>query len=204
VTLSSNIHQLINEHMTQADDGSFVLAAPLLVQLRAACASTHGNHTGGGGQGVGLAINSAAIAIETRIQQDALAEHYEHAGNEYQGNLIDLLKTWSTLQGEWSTYLEAVTNEWITLIKETLEQRRPPWRPTLNCPACNGRFHGPEREPNLWLDYWDHNNEQMAHPSKWTAGCDGCGANWEGDELNWLRAATNTPNTPVAQVTQVS
>lgn len=198
MSLRDNIHQLVNEHMTRADDGSFVLALPLLVQLRAACKSTHGNHSGGGGQGVGLAINSAAIAIETRIREDSLAEQFERTGTEYHGSIITLLRTWADIQGEWEPYLEGVTQEWIEAIKETLIQRRPPWRPTLNCPACNQRFHGPEREPNLWVDYWNHEEESMNHPSLWTAGCDGCGATWNGDELAWLRAATDTPQPEVA------
>lgn len=192
MSLKDNIHQLVNEHMTHADDGSFIKAPPLLAELRAACASTHGNHSGAGGQGVGLAINSAAIAVETQIREDALAEQYERTGTEYQGGIVPLLRTWADIEGEWEPYLEGVTQEWINNIRETLIQRRPPWRPTLNCPACNQRFHGPEREPNLWVDYWNHDEERMNHPSLWTAGCDGCGAEWSGDELAWLRAATDT------------
>lgn len=192
MTLKDNIHQLTNEHMTMADDGSFVKAPPLLAELRAACASTHGNHGGGSGKGVGLAINDKAVKLEQKIREDALFEHFERTGSEYQGSFVDLLKSWADLSGDWATYLADVTAGWVDSIRAILVQRRPPWRPTLNCPSCNQRFHGPEREPNLWVEYWDHDDEKMNHPSLWTAGCDGCGAEWAGDQLAWLRAATDT------------
>lgn len=192
MSLKDNIHQLTNEHMTMADDGSFIKTPPLLAELRAACASTHGNHGGGTGQGIGMSINAKAIEIETTIREDALAEQFERTGIEYRGNLVELLKTWSGITGDWETYLAGITLGWVDAIRAALIQRRPPWRPTLNCPACNQRFHGPEREPNLWVEYWDHDEDQMNHPSLWTAGCDGCGAEWAGDQLAWLRAATDT------------
>lgn len=192
MTLKDNIHQLTNEHMTMADDGSFIKAPPLLAELRAACGSTHGNHGGGTGQGIGMAINAKAIGVETRIREDALAEQFERTGVEYRGSLVELIRSWAELTGDWEIYLNGVTVEWISSIRATLIQRRPPWRPTLNCPSCNQRFHGPEREPNLWVEYWDHDEEKMNHPSLWTAGCDGCGAEWAGDQLAWLRAATDT------------
>ena len=95
MSLKDNIHQLTSEHMTMADDGSFIKTPPLLAELRAACASTHGNHGGGTGQGIGMAINAKAIEVETRIREDALAEQFERTGIEYRGNLVELLKSWT-------------------------------------------------------------------------------------------------------------
>lgn len=193
MSLKDNLHQLLNEHMTMAADGSFIKAPPLLAELRAACASTHGNHGGGTGQGIGMSINAKAIEVETKIREDALAEQFEMTGNEYRGNIVALLQAWEiAASSEWQPYLERVTLEWVDDIKSAIVQRRPPWRPTLNCPSCNQRFHGPEREPNLWVEYWNHDEETMNHPSLWTAGCEGCGAEWAGDQLAWLRAATDT------------
>ncbi|MFK4296150.1 hypothetical protein ABH924_001287 [Arthrobacter sp. GAS37] len=135
-----------------------------------------------------MAINANAIELETRIREDALAEEFERTGKEYRGNLVEMLKTWAALDGEWADCLAAVTLEWVDRIRALLVQRRPPWRPTLNCPSCNQRFHGPEREPNLRVEYWNHDEEKMNHPSLWTAGCDGCGAGWAGDQMAWLSA----------------
>lgn len=203
MSLQDAIHQLTRPHWSLVD-GALVEKPPLLAELRAACVSTHGNHGGGGGQGVGLAVNSKAIEVETRIREDALAEQFERTGIEYQGGLVDLIQSWSGIDGEWEAYLGKITDEWITDIQAALIQRRPPWRPTLNCPACGQRFHGNEREPNLWVEYWDHDEEKMNHPSQWSAGCDGCGAEWVGKEIDWLRAATDTPAKDVAEVAQVS
>lgn len=199
MTLSDNIHQLTNEHMTQADDGSFVTARPLLEQLREACTSNHGA-AGGGSGGAGLLVNSTAVKLETKIKEDALFNHFEMVGSEYQGGLTPLIKSWTGVTDtEWIAYLEHETLDWVDQIRNLLVAKRPPWRPTLNCPSCGERFHGPEREPNLWVEYWDHDEEKMAHPSLWTAGCDGCGAEWNGDKLSWLRAATDTRTSGVAR-----
>lgn len=200
MTLSDNIHQLTNQHMTQADDGSFVIAQPLLEQLREACTSNHGA-AGGGGGGAGMMVNSAAVKLDTKIKEDALFEHFEMAGSEYRGQFTALIKTWPLINlDDWQEYLGQVTLNWVNDIRAILTSKRPPWRPTLNCPSCGHRFHGPEREPNLWVEYWDHDNEKMAHPSQWSAGCDGCGAHWDADNLKWLRAASDTRTIEVAQV----
>lgn len=192
MSLSDNIHQLVNEHMSQAADGSFNLMPSLLDQLREACTSNHGA-AGGGGGGAGMMVNSAAVKLETKIKEDALFDHFEMVGSEYRGALKELIATWSrTEDPDWRAYLEHETLDWVDQIRATLASRRPPWRPTLNCPSCGLRFHGPEREPNLWVEYWDHEEEKMNHPQLWTAGCDGCGAEWNGDKLSWLRAATDT------------
>lgn len=186
--------------MTQADDGSFIKVPALLDQLREACTSNHGA-AGSGGGGAGMMVNSAAIKLETKIKEDALFDHFEMVGDEYQGSLKELLFIWSGItDDEWQVYLEHETMEWVDGIKGVLTSKRPPWRPTLNCPSCGLRFHGPDREPNLWVEYWDHDNEKMAHPSQWSAGCDGCGAHWDADNLKWLRAASDTRTLEVAQV----
>lgn len=190
MSLSDNIHQLVNEHMTQADDGSFVKVDALLDQLHIAC-TTNFSVGRGGGAGAGMMVNSTAVKLETKIKEDALFEHFEYAGTEYQGSLKELLRTWPTATAEdIIKRLDKAASKWVTEIRAILTSKRPPWRPTLDCPSCGLRFHGPDREPNLWVDYWDHEEEKMSHPSLWSAGCDGCGAEWTGDKLKWLPAAT--------------
>lgn len=190
MSLSDNIHQLTSEHMSQAADGSFTLMPPLLAELRAASGSTLGA-SGSGSGGMGMIVNSKAVKLENEIRESALYEHFEMAGSEYRGSFTALIKTWPHINiDEWQTCLEHVTLDWIDKIRALLTRRRPPWRPTLDCPSCQQRYHGPEREQCLWVDYWDHENDVMAHPSQWSAGCDGCGAEWSGDTLKWLQAAT--------------
>lgn len=199
MTLRDNIHQLTSEHMTQADDGSFVHAPPLLDQLRTACTSDLGA-AGGGSGGAGLLVNSAAINLETKLKEDALFNHFEMTSVEYRGPLTGLIRSWTDItDAEWVKYLEQETLGWVDQIRGLLVAKRPPWRPALNCPSCGERFHGPEREPNLWVEYWDHDAEKMAHPSQWSAGCDSCGAVWAGNELAWLRAASDTRTVEVAK-----
>ena len=197
--LSDHLHQLTAEHMTMTDTGEFTKAAPLLAQLRAACTSDFAVGRGGGG-GAGMSVNSQAVKLEVEIKEQALNEHFEMTGNEYRGNLVALIQSWATLEGDWRDYIERVTLDWIDGIRAMLEAKRPPWRPSLPCPACSQRFYGPEREPCLAVHYWDDGAEAIAPPSAWIAKCDGCGAEWNGDNLKWLRAASDTPDKVVARV----
>jgi len=200
MSLKDNIHQLTSEHMTMAADGSFVKAPPLLAELRAASGSSLGAQGAGSG-GSGMIVNAKAVKLENEIKAKALAEHFEMTGNEYRGNPIALLQAWSVAAStEWQPYLEGVTQEWIEGIHSLLVSKRPPWRPSIPCPSCGHRFFGPEREPCLAVHYWDDEADQVAPPQAWTAKCDGCGAEWNGDNLKWLRAAADTPKADVAEV----
>jgi hypothetical protein len=147
-----------------------------------------------------MSVNSTAVRIENGIKEQALNEHYEMTGKEYRGKLVDLVKSWAALDGEWGAYIERVLLEWIDDIRAMLESKRPPWRPSLPCPACSQRFYGPEREPCLAVHYWDDDAEAIAPPAMWIAKCDGCGAEWNGDNLKWLRAASDTPKLDLVQV----
>lgn len=200
MTLKDNIHQLTSEHMTMAADGSFVKAPPLLAELRAASGSSLGAQGAGSG-GSGMIVNAKAVKLENEIKEKALAEHFEMTGNEYRGNPIALLQAWAVAAStEWQPYLEGITQGWIDSIRGLLVSKRPPWRPSIPCPSCGHRFFGPEREPCLAVHYWDDEADQVAPPHAWTAKCDGCGAEWNGDNLKWLRAAADTPKADVAEV----
>jgi len=199
-SLRENVHQLTSEHMTMAQDGSFVKRPPLLAELRAACGSNMGAQGAGSG-GAGMIVNHKAVKLENDIKEKALAEHFEMTGNEYRGGLVELLRAWAIAAStEWQVYLDSVTQEWIEGIQALLVSKRPPWRPSIPCPSCGQRFYGPEREPCLAVNYWDEEADAIAPPAQWTASCDGCQAEWNGDELKWLRAAANTPTANVAHV----
>ena len=199
MSLADHVHQLCSEHMTMSDTGEFVKAAPLLAQLRAACTSDFAVGRGGSGGG-GMVVNHKAVKIENELKEQALNEQFEMTGNEYRGKLVDLVRSWAAIEGDWGNYLERVTLDWIIDIRAMLESKRPPWRPSMPCPACGQRFYGPEREPCLAVHYWDDEAETIAPPASWIAKCDGCGAEWNGDNLKWLRAASDTPREEVARV----
>jgi hypothetical protein len=193
MSLADNIHQLTSEHLRRDDAGAYVKSPPLLAELRAASGSTLGA-AGGGKGGAGMVVNSKAVELETAIKEQALAEHFEMTGTEYRGGLVNLIKSWAVITStEWIAYLERVTTDWVADIQAVLEAAHPPWRPSIPCPACGQRFHGPEREPCLAVTYWDADADTIAPPSAWSAACIGCGAQWTGDELRWLRAAADTP-----------
>lgn len=197
MTLKDNVHVLTRAHLTTSDDGGLIHAPALLAELRAACTSDLAVGRGNGG-GAGMVVNSLAVKIEKDIKEEALNEHFEMNGNEYQGRIVDLIQSWADLGGDWEPYLAKITLEWIDAIRGMLEAKRPPWRPSMPCPACSQRFHGAEREPCIAVYYWDDENETIATPSAWIAKCDGCGAEWNGDNLKWLREANDTPEKAVA------
>jgi hypothetical protein len=200
VSLGDHIHQLTSEHMTMADDGSFIKAPPLLAELRAAVTSDFAVGRGGSG-GAGMILNSKATELEREIKEQMLNEHFEMTGNEYRGSILTLLRAWAVAASSvWQPYLERVTLDWIDGIRALLKSKRPPWRPSIPCPRCGQRFYGPEREPCLAVHCWDDEADGIAPPAKWTAECEGCGAEWNGDNLKWLRAASDTPSKYVARV----
>ena len=200
MTLADNIFRLTAEHMTMSDTGEFVKAPPLLAQLRAASGSSLGAQGGGSGGG-GLVVNAKAVKIENEIREAALYEHFEMAASEYRGSFVALIRTWPLIDiDEYQDYLEHVTLDWIDKIRSILEAKRPPWRPHMPCPACSQRFYGAEREPCLAVYYWDDDAEMIAPPATWIAKCDGCGAEWNGDNLKWLRAASDTPERDIVHV----
>jgi hypothetical protein len=199
MSLRDSVHVLTRPHLKTNDDGALVHAPALLAELRAACTSNQGAQGGGTGGG-GMVVNSLAVKIETDIKNEALNEHFEMTGKEYQGRIVDLIQSWSDLGGEWEPYLAKITLEWIDAIRAMLEAKRPPWRPSMPCPSCSQRFYGAEREPCIAVYYWDDEAEAIAPPSVWIAKCDGCGAEWNGDNLKWLRTASDTPEKDVARV----
>lgn len=203
MTLAQNIHQIVNEHMTMADDGSINKTRPLLAELRAASGSKFGA-AGSGAGGEGMVVNSKAVELENSMKAKALEDHLAMTGTEYRGSLVTLLNAWAiAASNEWQPYLEEVTAKWINDIRELFVSVRPPWRPSIPCPACGQRFYGPERDQCLEVHYWDSEDEKVKPPQQWTANCNGCKAAWDGDNLKWLRAANDTPNKSVAQTAQV-
>lgn len=200
MSLADSIHILTSEHLTRDDTGAYVKSPPLLAELRAASGSNLGA-AGGGKGGGGMIVNSKAVELENRIKEDALAEHFEMTGAEYRGGFVNLIRSWAVITNpQWVDYLEHVTTDWIDGIRTVLESVKPPWRPSIPCPACGQRFYGEDREPCLAVTYWDADAEAIAPPSAWSAECGGCGAQWVGDELKWLRAASDTPSEEVAHV----
>lgn len=199
MSLRDCVHTLTREHLKINDDGALVHAPALLAVLRAACTSDFAVSRGGGG-GEGMVVNSRAVKIEEDIKAEALNEHFEMTGKEYQGRIVDLIQSWADLSGDYEEYLGRVLLDWIDSIHAMLEAKRPPWRPSMPCPSCSQRFYGAEREPCIAVYFWDDEADIIAPPALWIAKCDGCGMEWNGDNLKWLRAAGDTPKIDVAHV----
>lgn len=193
MTLADNIHRLKNEHLSMAD-GRAVKVPALLDQLESACSSNLGAQGGGSG-GKGLLVNTRAVDLHREIRRDALAYHFEMHGYEFRGSLRGLIGSWVAPPTEqWGTFLEHATLDWCDRIGDLLESRRPPFRPSIPCPACGQRFHGDENAPALSIEYWDHEQDKALHPHSWTAECAACGAEWRSyEEMKFLRATTDTP-----------
>ncbi|SEC54435.1 DUF7341 domain-containing protein [Arthrobacter woluwensis] len=191
MTLAQNIHQLINEHVVSDGYGGYTTNRPLLEQLKEACSSDLGTSGNGRGTAGRIPINAAAVDLDIEIRKDLVIHQEERTGERCSTPTPEVLKIWADLDDpEWEAFLENITADWVTSINALFTQRKPPMRPSIPCPSCGQRFHGEERDQCLWVDVWDHDNDTMAKPGEWTAGCDGCGATWDGDNLKWFVAAT--------------
>ena len=181
-----HVHQLTQPHISNGE-----YQPPLLARLRAA--STPGNDGGrsdGGDTGRPIPIDSTAIELFCKIETAARTEYRHYRGCVYVGRLENLLHhliapPFVEMPDDWEEYLSWKASEWIDEILGLLHPKKPRRRLHRPCPACGVKYHGQDRKPALTVNCWDE-HEEMLHPSRWDASCLACGAEWHGDEVQWL------------------
>lgn len=188
MSFAVHVHQLTQDHLTNGE-----YQAPLLTRLRNA--STPGSDGGkaGGDSGKPVPVNLSAVDLFCKIETAARNEYRLYRGFVYVGTLENLLRDltgtpWTELPEDWDRYLTGISSEWIDEITALLHPKKPRRRLHRPCPACGVKYHGPDRLPALTMNCWDE-HEDMMHPSKWDASCAACGAEWHGDNVQWLSHA---------------
>jgi len=186
-----HVHQLIATHISDGE-----IQPPLLTRLRNA--STPGSDGGkaGGDGGKPVPVNLSAVDLFCKIETRARNEWRLLRGFVYVGRLEHLLwdlisPPFEELPEDWDTYLYQEASAWIDEIKGLLHPTKPRRRLHRPCPACGVKYHGIDREPALTVNCWDA-NEDMLHPSLWDASCLACGAEWHGENVQWLARALVT------------
>jgi hypothetical protein len=159
-----------------------------LSELREAVKPGSDGCAGGTSGGTVIPINPSAVDLLAEISREAHVDYIELHGTRYRGPLEGLLQTHADLDGEWGAYLEGVLLGWVDKINDLLHPAKPRRKLNVECPACGQRFHGPERAVCLTADCWGP-EEQMLQPAAWHVQCEGCGAEWAGDNLKWFLAA---------------
>lgn len=198
MSLSDNIHQLVNEHLKLGPTGKPHMIPSLLTELREAV--TPGNSgAAGGASGPPIPINAEAVDLLAKIEADLKADYWEMLAVAWPGKLDGLLSAIGhQATGEWEAYFEHVTLDWVDKITTFLWPIKP--RRKLfgkTCPACGLALHGEERAVCLTLGCWDSTGE-LAKIGAWNISCEGCGAHWAGDEVTWLLRALDTPEPELA------
>lgn len=192
MTLRQSIQELTETHLKMGPTGNPVQAPSLLSELRAAVKPGNDGGTSGASSSAPIPINPDAVDLLSSITHEAHVDYVEIHGTRYRGPLEGLLQTHASLDGEWEAYLEGVTIGWIDRINGLLRPTKPRRKLGVECPSCGQRFHGEGRAVCLTADCWGP-EEQLLHPSAWHVRCEGCDAEWVGDNLKWLIAALNAP-----------
>lgn len=189
MTLAQHVHTLTRPHLPDGAKIGDEQRPALLTELRAAVYPGNDGAGSGASGGRPSPINADAVDLLTQIQFDAQVDYEEMHGCRFKGTVEALLQSHVELTDEWEMYLERVTQEWIDAIESLLRPKKPRRKLGTECPACEQRFHGPERATCLTANCWG-SNEELLHPSQWHVRCEGCGAEWAGETLQWFIAST--------------
>lgn len=180
-----HVHQLVSVHLANGQP-----SLPLLTRLRNATTPGTDGGKAGGDAGKPVPVNLSAVDLFCKIETAARNEYRLYRGFVYVGTLENLLRDlisppFTELPEDWDLYLYDVATGWIDEIQGLLHPAKPRRKLHKPCPACGVKYHGADRVPALTLNCWDE-NEDMMHPSRWDAACEACGAEWHGDEVQWL------------------
>ena len=181
-----HVHQLTQPHISNGEH-----QPPLLTRLRnATTPGSDGGRAGGGDTGKPIPIDPTALDLFCKIETAARTEYRHYRGFVYVGRLENLLRDltgtpWAEMPDDWEQYLSGKASEWVDEIMALLHPKKPRRKLHRPCPACGVKYHGKDREPALTVNCWDE-NEEMMHPSLWDASCVSCGAEWHGDNVQWL------------------
>lgn len=190
-TFAVHVHQLTQKHLSQGE-----CHQPLLTRLRNATTPGSDGGKAGGDGGRPVPANLSAVDLFCKIEMAARNEYRHYRGFVYVGQMENLLRDligtpWTEMPEDWEQYLAGKASEWIDEILGLLHPAKPRRRLHRPCPACGVKYHGKDREPALTMNAWDE-HEEMMHPSKWDASCVACGAEWHGDNVQWLSRALVT------------
>lgn len=191
MSLSDNVHRLVNPHLTMGADGKPYAVPALLDQLdRAITGDTHNGNSSG--NDVSLPISAGALALQQDIDRQACIMHAEIFGQVPHG-LKAMLRWWDAyvldVTDEQFKALENTTKKWVEDILNLVNPTRPPRRLTLKCPACSTLYH--QGKPALQVHCYDPIDGHMTHIGTWTADCRACEAFWPPEQMPWLiRALT--------------
>lgn len=183
LSLTENINQLINTHLTMTPQNKIVKVPALLTQLK--------NATTTGGRPATserpIPANLKAVALLQNIYDEAINHQYAIHHTLDQSPLRAILTEWTHITDkEWVTFLGHVTLDWIDQIHDAINPTRPR-RPLMQpCSSCGEKYTPGEdgkRIPAVTAWVWDEAGEQIAKAETWEVQCSHCGAQWHGNEV---------------------
>lgn len=171
-------------------DGA-ITAPSLLSELRDAVYPSTGIPGAGGGSDSAAPsiINEGAVDLLGEIEKQARVELWEWKGFRIAGPIEETIRAFPYADGQWETYLQHITLDWLDRINSMLRPVKPGRKLIMPCPACGLTYHGPQRTVCLVLDCWTE-DERMADSSDWQLVCGNCEAIWVGEELRFFLRST--------------
>lgn len=189
MTLRSLAQELTEPHLTMI--GERIGKVPALIdELASAIYGSTDTGTGGSTTKARILVNAKALDLHQRIERD-IARGYTIRFKQGAPTLKKCIKTISTTEHEpewedWFTHiLQWAANEIETMLRPKKLRRLD----GIECPSCQQKVFGEERETCLYADCWA-DNENLKHPTEWSVSCKACDAQWTGQkDMAWLLVA---------------
>ncbi|MHC6175455.1 DUF7341 domain-containing protein [Glutamicibacter sp. X7] len=192
-TLRMLAQQLTETHLTRHGD-RIGKVPPLLTELREAVSgSTH--EGGGSGAKQRILVNSEALDLLRDIEKEVserYKERYETNGHIRPDDSIKIIGQ-DQHDPDWDEYLTYWLQDWAKRIEDLVRPRKVRRLDGTPCPSCEQAVYGEDRETCLAVDCYTGPDKQLRPVSEWTVECHGCGATWQGRNMQWLLAALSSP-----------
>lgn len=189
MTLRSLAQELTQPHLKMI--GERIGKVPALIdELASAIYGSTDTGTGGSTNKARILVNAQALDLHQKIERD-IARGYTIRYKRGAPTLKRCIKTISTTEHEpewedWFTHLlQWAANEIETMLRPKKLRRLD----GIECPSCQQKVFGEERETCLYADCWA-DNENLRHPTEWSVSCKACDAQWTGQkDMAWLLVA---------------
>lgn len=189
MTLRSLAQELTQPHLKMIGERIGKVPA-LLTELRDAISGSSDTGTGGSTSKTRILVNANALALRQDIEDEirlGYANRYEDAAPNLETCITKIGN--SPHEPDWEQWF----TEKLQWAKDQIETMLRPKKlrrlDGIECPSCQQKVFGEERETCLYADCWA-DNENLRHPTEWSVHCKACNAQWTGQkDIAWLLVA---------------
>lgn len=189
MTLRSLAQELTQPHLKMI--GERIGKVPsLLTELQEAIGGSSDTGTGGSTSKTRILVNANALALWQDIEEKIQREYTDRYGQRAPTlvtcvDIIGKAEHPADWEARFTWYLAWAKDQIETMLRPKKLRRLD----GIECPSCQQKVFGEERETCLYADCWA-DNENLRHPTEWSVHCKACAAQWTGQkDIAWLLVA---------------